>query len=107
VTCPYCSLPLGADQAAVKRGDFLAHAGCQAEFERVCVYLTDNGAMVVGSARLSPAEAARLIHLVAKAKRKQREEDKDELGASNPPVSFKKQSWRHFLESSLLMTTRS
>ena len=66
-SCPYCVLPVAAAQA-VERGDFQAHAECQARRERAGVYLTTCGGMVVGSGWLDPREAARVIEMAKVAK---------------------------------------
>lgn len=67
-TCPYCVRPVIAGQPAVERGDFLAHAGCQSQREHAGVYLTANGAMVVGTSGLDQLETASVIGMVAKTK---------------------------------------
>jgi hypothetical protein len=84
VTCPYCVLPVIDGQAAVSRGDFLAHAGCQARREYAGVYLTASGTMVVRTSGLNPVETACVIEMVARTKRKGRQEGTDELAAVEP-----------------------
>ena len=84
VTCPYCVLPVIDGQAVVERGDFLAHSACQAQRECAGVYLTSNGGLVVRTSQLNPLEAAWVIEMVAKAKRKGRKEGDDNLAAAEP-----------------------
>jgi len=66
--CPYCVQPVVPGQVSVKVGEFLAHAGCQAEQASACVYLPATGGMVVGGAWLEPRALAGMIEMVAEAK---------------------------------------
>jgi hypothetical protein len=88
VTCPYCVLPVIDGQAAVERGDFLAHSACQAQRECAGVYLTSNGGLVVRTSQLHPLEAAWVIEMVAKTKKGRKEGD-DNLASAEPALGVR------------------